>query len=100
MSDDVRGRWRELDQAATAAPWFEKDGLLRARPWTFVADVSLQDNEADTDFIVAARSGWPAAEAECEQLRALLRRIRQFADDRTDVVDLIEQSGIDLEEHP
>ena len=88
MRDD-RARWRELDETATPGPWD-----LRY-PTRYL-------NEADRPFIAAARMAWPAAEREVEQLRALLRRVRDSLVNRPEganervwaTVDLIDGSGM------
>jgi hypothetical protein len=100
-----REQWRKLDAEATPGPWkAERDegvaGYVpvdyegcQVWPWAY---------EEDMRFAYAARIGWPAAEAEVEQLRALLRQVRRELADLTksrvpaayDAITLIDASNL------
>jgi hypothetical protein len=85
-----RERWQELDEKATPGPWevdrrpgMEKavamqptyieadwaDGLYLEHSAGYIYDEGGHD-KSDAEFIAAARTAWPAAERECEQLRS------------------------------
>lgn len=104
-----RERWQELDERATPGIWYvlEHD----AEGWITRDEGDLDQEHLsvdDAEFIGAARTAWPAAERECEQLRAdnewlrgLLRQLRKYGEDRASandydftVIELIDQSGL------
>ncbi len=77
---------RAIIDAATAGPWRAANGkgsgTVQARDCAIYINVdgngthhpdTIKRWQADATFIAAARQGWPAALAECERLRRLLR---------------------------
>jgi hypothetical protein len=73
---------RAICEAATPGPWNNEPksdiGLLT----DYVGRViGFMETSEDREFSVAAREGWPAALDEIERLRAVLERIKKWAED-------------------